>query len=331
MLHSATNALRRRVGSLLIDGFFRTAAAVGKLHPHARPARHNVELLTNIPYLDDGSPEHLLDIYRPTRGSGPWPVVLYLHGGGFRILSKDTHWIMGLAFARRGFVVVNVNYRLAPAHRYPAAVEDAVDAFRWTVDHAARYGGDVEQLVLAGESAGANLAAVLTLCCCYRRDEPLARAVWDTGRVPRVAIPACGLFQVTDPQRFGRRRHLPAWVEDRLLEVSQAYLGPAPTSDLLLADPLLLLEQGRPPDRPLPPFLIQVGTRDPVLDDTRRMKAALDRLSVPCEALYYEGEPHAFHALAWRPRAKQAWKDTYRFLDRHVSVSCHGVHDPSDS
>ena len=52
--------------------------------------------------------------------------MLYVHGGGFRILSKDTHWIMGLAFARRGFLVFNIGYRLAPKHPFPAAIADAV-------------------------------------------------------------------------------------------------------------------------------------------------------------------------------------------------------------
>jgi alpha/beta hydrolase fold len=54
----------------------------------------------------------------------PWPIVFYVHGGAFRILSKDTHWVMALSFARRGFVVFNVSYRLAPKHRFPAPLED---------------------------------------------------------------------------------------------------------------------------------------------------------------------------------------------------------------
>src|SRR5207244_6728579 len=135
----------------------RGASVAGRLHPLASPDRHRVELLRDLPYLPSGLGAHRLDVYRPTWLTGPLPVVLYLHGGGFRILSKDSHWIMALAFARRGFVVANVNYRLAPTHRYPAAVEDACAAYRWVSQNARAHGGDPDRLILAGDSAGANL------------------------------------------------------------------------------------------------------------------------------------------------------------------------------
>ena len=97
-------------GAFVVDNFFRIASRAGRLHPHARPARHHVEVIRDIPYLEGSKlPEHRLDVWRPTDKKGPFPVLLYVHGGGFRILSKDTHWIMALAFARRGFVVFNIN------------------------------------------------------------------------------------------------------------------------------------------------------------------------------------------------------------------------------
>src|SRR5262245_28346673 len=87
--------LRRRGGAFVVDNFFRAIATAGRLHPLARPGRHGVEVLRDLPYLPTGEVEHLLDLYRPVDRAGePRPVVLYVHGGGFRILSKDTHWIM---------------------------------------------------------------------------------------------------------------------------------------------------------------------------------------------------------------------------------------------
>ena len=68
--------------------------------------------------------------------------MLYIHGGGFTQLSKDTHWVMGLAFASRGYMVVNASYRLAPRHPYPAALEDASAAYCWTARHVESLGGD---------------------------------------------------------------------------------------------------------------------------------------------------------------------------------------------
>jgi acetyl esterase len=316
---SLLRRVRGRAGAFLIDNAFRTAARVSQLHPDSRPARHGVAIDRDVAYQGSGDEAHLLDVYRPASGTGPLPVVLYVHGGGFRILSKDTHWLMALAFARRGYVVFSINYRLAPRHRFPAAIEDTCRAYTWLVQNAARFGGDPEQIVLAGESAGANLITALALSSAYRRSEPYARAVFDTNVVPRACLPACGLFQVTDPGRFGRRRPLKRFLQDRLDEVSRAYLGPRmddvgdPTLDL--ADPLVALERAAPPDRPLPPFFVGVGTADPILDDTRRLKAAIDRLGARCRAEYYPGELHAFHALVWRHQARRFWGHTYAFLD----------------
>jgi acetyl esterase len=311
--------VRHQAGQAFMDATWVALSQAGRL-PNARPERHGVERLLDIPYLDDGHAAHRLDVYRPVKREGPLPVVLYVHGGGFRILSKDTHWLMAIAFARRGYVVFNIDYRLAPRHPFPAAAEDGCAALAWVVENAARYGGDASRLVLAGESAGANLATSLAVAASWPRPEPWARRVWDVGARPGAVLPACGILQVTDVDRFARRKRLGAFLQDRLHEVEDGYLPPdhprGPARDL--ADPLLFLERASPPERPLPPFFTGVGTADVLLDDTRRLKAALDRLGVPCEARYYPGEIHAFHAMIWRPNARAFWRETFAFLGRHV-------------
>jgi acetyl esterase len=323
-VRSLLERLRRRAGGWIVDGAYDGLARLGQLHPLARPARHRVEVIRDVPYARDGVREHVLDVYRPTDREGPRPVAFYVHGGGFRILSKDTHWVMALAFARRGFLVFNVNYRLAPAHRYPAALEDLALAYAWVVRHAAAYGGDVGTLVLAGESAGANLATALTVAACYRRDEPAARAVFATGVAPRGLWPACGLLQVTDTARFLRRRPVGVFIADRLHEVETAYLGEGATPGdphYDLADPLCVLERGLAPERPLPACFASVGGRDPILDDTRRLRRAYDRLGFPCADRYYRGEGHAFQALVFRKNARDCWRDTFAFFEPHLGMS----------
>lgn len=314
---------------MVVDGFFRGLASAGKLHPKARPERHNVELIRDVPYRESGAVEHLLDVYRPASNPGLLPIAFYVHGGGFRILSKDTHWLMGLIFARRGYVVFNIGYRLAPRSPYPAAVEDTCAAFDWVVKNAARYGGDPSRIVLAGESAGGNLVTALALALAYRREEAFAERVWSLGVVPRAVVPACAVLQVSDPERFHRaNQHLSMFVRDRLADVSIAYLSGAadqvsgvngqPADRLAFADPVVFFERGIAPDRPLPPFFVPVGTRDPLVDDTRRLEVALSRLGVECDARYYEGQHHAFHAMIWRDAARRCWRETFEFLGRHV-------------
>ena len=314
--------LRRRVGALAVDNFFRAASRLGQLHPRARPHRHNVEVRRDVAYTDSGRSDHQLDVYRPRDHAGPLPVVFYVHGGGFRILSKDTHWIMALAFARAGYLVFNISYGLAPQRPFPVGLQDCALAYQWVCDHAASFGGDVDRMVVAGESAGANLVSAQTLMSCYRRPEPWALRVLERGVVPRAFMPYCGVLQVSDIGRFCRRKpKIGRFIDDRLVEVAKAYLGKDPSrhgATLALADPLLVFERGERPDRPLPPCFASVGTADPLLDDTRRLAVALERMGVEHEAVYYPRQVHAFHAMVWREPARKCWSDSFRFLRRHL-------------
>ncbi len=154
-----------------------------------------------------------------------------------------------------------------------------------------------------------------------RRPEPWARALFERNHVPRVAMPACGVLQVSDPDRFRRRERPASWfILDRLTEVTDAYLGgvaaDAPAREL--ADPLLVLESDVELDRPLPAFFAPVGTRDPLIDDHRRLAVALARRGVVHEAPEYAGEPHAFHALMFRANARRCWRDAFAFLDDNL-------------
>ena len=301
-----------------IDGFYRTLSAMGRLAPEADPSRHGISVLRDIPYDPAGHPMHRLDVWIPKRLPSPRPALLYLHGGGFRILSKETHWIMALAFARRGFVVFNANYRLAPRNPFPAALEDACAAYRWVVHHARRYGADPDRLVVAGESAGANLTVALSVAACFERPEPCARDVFRTGVVPRVALPACGILQVSHPERFLANEALMPFIADRILAVCRGYLPDPTAQGVELADPLVLLEGTQQPLRPLPAFQAIVGGDDPIREDTFRLGRALEGRGLRGETRTYPGQGHAFHAYVWRREAKQAWRDTFAFLDRHL-------------
>lgn len=318
-------SLRQRLGAVVVDGFFQGVSRLGRLHPRSRASAHGLEVLRNRRYLPGAHTAHTYDVYRPrgTKAGDRLPLVLYVHGGGFRILSKDTHWVMGLAFARRGYVVASVNYRLSGEAPFPAAVEDVCAAYRHVLEHAHELGADPSRLVIAGESAGANLVTTLAVAACFPREEPYARAVFETGITPKVAIPACGILQVTDPRRFSRRRRLSPVIQDRIDEVSHHYLDrwglePHGHPHLDLADPLLVLERDEPAERPLPSFFVPVGTRDPLLDDSRRLGRALERRGVDVEVAVYPGEVHAFHAFVFRPQAQRCWRDTYRFLDERL-------------
>jgi acetyl esterase len=301
-------------GSRVMSAFFNGIAGLGRRHPEARRRLQALDVVRDVPY--GPLPEHRLDIYRP-RDPNPRPAVLYLHGGAFQILSKDTHWLMGLTFARMGGTVFVPNYRLAPRHPFPAAIEDACRAACWVQANAHRFGADVDRLVLAGESAGANLACSVAVAASWRRPEPYAAEVFEAGLRPQLLFPACGILQVTDSERLLNPKLAP-FTRTRLMEVSRGYLSgqvPPPHS---LADPLCILEAGDAPERPWPPTFAACGTRDPLLEDTRRLGRALQQRGVPHEVRIYPGEVHAFHAFIFRPAARQCWRDHGAFWQRHM-------------
>ncbi len=311
--------MRRRMLAGAVAGSFSGLSRFGGLFPAASPAYHGVRRSVGIPYVEGGGAEHQLDVYRPQDASGLLPVVVYIHGGAFHALSKDTHWLMALGFARRGYVVFNINYRLGPHHRYPAAAEDACAAWCWVAQHAAEYGGDPQRMVVAGESAGANLAAVVAVASAWRRAERWAQAVYDAPVLPRAALAACGIYQVTDTARLTGGRSFA--MRDLLTNVEESYLPDDRLSvDLALADPLGVVESAAP-SRPAPPFFLPVGTWDPLLEDTRRMAAALANRGVPVAERYYARELHAFHAFVWRAQAKQCWNDMHGFLAEQVAYT----------
>jgi acetyl esterase/lipase len=112
-------------------------------------------------------------IYTPT-GRGPFPILVYFHGGGWVIGNLETHDTPCRAITNAaGCITVSVDYRLAPENKYPAAPEDCYAATRWVADHATEIGGDPARLAVGGDSAGGNLAAVVAQMSRDRGGPPL--------------------------------------------------------------------------------------------------------------------------------------------------------------
>ncbi|MBK6811366.1 MAG: alpha/beta hydrolase [Sandaracinaceae bacterium] len=311
---------RAALGRAVVDALH----AVPKLTrnmPHARRRREGLTIWEDVDYVGTGLPAHRLDVFRLSDAPPEQRALMYVHGGGFSACSKDTHIGLAVAFARRGFTVFNINYRLAPRNPYPAACEDVAAALLYVRRRASEYGASGEQVTLAGESAGANLITSTALAHGYELDLPWARDVRRDGPAINAVLAGCGVYQVSDMARFFRDGGQPPgrFVPGIAKAMELAYLGTVGLSagERVLADPVVLVER-HAPTRPLPPFFIFCGTGDLLLDDSVRLKAALDQRSVAAELRTYEGEPHAFHALRSRPAAVACWKDHDRFLEQHL-------------
>lgn len=302
------------LGGLAVRGALEGLAKAASLHPLARPSRHGVNVSRDVPY--GPAPWQRLDVWHPATPNGV--PLLYVHGGGFRILSKDTHWVMALAFAREGYTVFVPDYRLAPRHPYPAALEDCADALLFVRRAAERHGCDPSRLVLAGESAGANLAVALTIAASFERPEPVARRVFEAAPDIAALLPACGIYEVSDTAHRGTRS---AFVERRIAFIGKDYLRGVPEDARGLADVIRVLEGDAAPVRPLPPALAVCGARDPIRLDTERFAPAWRRHGGEAQHILYPRAGHAFHAFVWTSAAREAWRAQHGFLRRHLSPS----------
>ena len=114
----------------------------------------------DIRYSKDAD-ECLLDLYKPARASKkPTPVIVSVHGGGWIYGDKELYRFYCMELSRRGFAVVNYTYRLAPEHKYPSALIDANNVFKWILKNAAAYNLDCKNIFATGDSAGANYLAL---------------------------------------------------------------------------------------------------------------------------------------------------------------------------
>jgi acetyl esterase len=223
-------------------------------------------------------------IYTPRDGSkAPRAVLVYFHGGGMSVGSLEQYDSLVQRLSQRsGAVAVSVDYRLTPEHRFPAPVDDAYAAVKWAHDHAAAIGGDPSRLAVGGDSAGGNLAAVVT---------QLARE-----RGPRLAFqlliyPAVGFTRDSESMQMFSHGYL-FGVAEMQMAVDQYISDPSQLSDPRLF-PLLARDFSHLP----PAFVISCGyeiMRDDIEEYARRLRAA----GVPVELHRYETTIHPFLSMA---------------------------------
>ncbi|MEI8200400.1 MAG: alpha/beta hydrolase [Eubacteriales bacterium] len=120
--------------------------------------------IADIPYVSDGNSGHLLDVYYPENANGKLPVIINLHGGGFVYGNKELNKLYGYHMARRGYIVFNLNYRLAYNDtKVPGQIQDVAAAVNWIGDNLSLYPADKDKIYFSGESAGGSLAIMTEL------------------------------------------------------------------------------------------------------------------------------------------------------------------------
>jgi acetyl esterase len=231
-----------------------------------------------------------LRIYTPP-GTGPFPLVVFFHGSGFVLCSLDTHDGMCRNIcAGAACVVVSVDYRLAPEHKFPAGLEDCLHATRWAAMHAGDLGADASQLVIAGDSAGGNLAAVAAIRL-REEGQPLLKGQVLIYPVTDYHTPGTPSY-AANAEGFGLSRKTMEWFWAHYL--TRAEDGGHPDASPLRAASL----------RDLPPALVITAAYDPLCDEGELYAHALTAAGVRASLSRYDGMNHGF--LFWVGRVKKA-------------------------
>lgn len=151
-------------------------ALLGRAQADDKPPKPSpVDIIRNLPYYEGKDADferHKLDLYLP-KGKKDFPVLVFAHGGGFRLGTKESVANVGNALGREGISVVAINYRLNPKATFPEHVVDFARAFAWVHANIARYGGRADRIFVGGHSAGALLASLVATDECYLKAHKL--------------------------------------------------------------------------------------------------------------------------------------------------------------
>jgi acetyl esterase len=225
-----------------------------------------------------------LRVYTP-RGAGPFPALVYFHGGGWVIGNLETHDATCRALANEsGAVVVSVDYRLAPEHRFRAGVDDSDAATRWVADHAAEIGVDPGRIAVGGDSAGGNLAAVIALLARDRGGPPL--------RFQLLVYPVTDhRFDTPSYRENGDGYFL---TKDAMVWFWNHYLAREADGLDPMASPLRAADF-----RGLPPALVITAEYDPLRDEGEAYAERLRKGGVPVTLTRYDGTIHGFFTMGF--------------------------------
>lgn len=234
-------------------------------------------------HIPGPSEEIVVRIYTPA-GTGPFPALVYFHGGGWVICNLDTHDSLCRHLSNRAScVVVSVDYRLAPEHKFPAAAEDAYTATQWTAENSGSIRVDPERIAVGGDSAGGNLAAVIPLMAKARGGpglvfQLLVYPITDLSSMDNATYREHGDYILTKDSMVFYRSHYLAEEEDAL----HPYASP------LLAEDL----------SGLPPALMITAELDVLTGEGEAYADRLREAGVPVQYICYKGMIHAFFSMA---------------------------------
>ncbi len=256
----------------------RVTAMMFKLPPGSEEPVHKVEN-RNIPGPAGQIP---VRIYTPA-GAGPFPLLMFIHGGGFVICDLDSHDAACRSLTNQaGCVTVSIDYRLAPEHKFPAAVEDSYAAALWVSEHAKEINGDPSRMAVGGDSAGGNLSAVVSM---------LAR---DAGK-PNICFQLL-IYPATDSHRNteSHRNFTSYFLTKEMIDYFMGHYLHGKEDDNDPRISILLAKNFKG----LPPAHVITAEFDPLRDEGEAYAERMRAAGVSVTAKRYPGMIHGFFTMA---------------------------------
>lgn len=298
---SPTMHTGRRLLPLILLAIFLLPEMAGAQTAAPNPSKiRGVQFYEDVAYVQNGHERQKLDLYVPEKLQGPLPLIVWIHGGGWR--DGDKEHCPPLPWTKKGYVVASIGYRLCQDALFPAQIEDCKTAIRWLREHAGSYKIDPNRVVAWGGSAGGHLASLLGTSA--------DAAEWEQGHPPHLSR----IQAVID--WYGRADLTPVCTDPSMADSASASLlgGSGRTvSDLAReASPLFHVSKDDPP------FLIMHGDRDELvpLTQSQMFANALRDAGVPVMLVILKGVGHGGDEFL-KPQQVRAID---AFLAAHVGV-----------
>ena len=252
-------------------------------------------------YYGKGGTDNSLDVYRPKDAQGKLPLLVSCHGGGYIYGDKELYSFYTMEFAKAGFAVINFNYTLAPKITFPNPIIDTNEVLKWAVMNADKFGFDLENVVMIGDSAGAQIASQYAVCVSNPEYAKIIGIEVPAFKLKALSL-GCGIYALAGEGSNTR-------------ELEKIYLTKNPSQ---FGDKLKIMEHI---DSNYPPSFLISSPGDFLVNNLEPMKKVLVNAGVECKSEIY-GDEHTYHVFFIDIRSdlgKKCNADQIDFLKQHLS------------